>query len=226
MSFGKLYHYPRAPRATMALYIAEHNKLDVELIEAWPIKVDKSKGGVGEEYLSKFPTGKVPALERPDGYAVYECIAVSIYLAKQNPSTTLLGSTLEEECQIIQWSSFANSELLPAIMSWINPVIGKAATSPEILAEAEKASDRMTAVVETALQGGKKYVVGETLTMADLFVIAALARGYQFVFAKGWTEKHKALHEYYWSIRSDAIWTKIDGTAYVLDLVGGKPLEM
>ena len=79
MSFGKLYNYPKAPRSTMCLYIAEANKLDIEVVETWPIKVDSSKGGVGEEYLSKFPPGKVPALERPDGFTVFECIAVAWY---------------------------------------------------------------------------------------------------------------------------------------------------
>lgn len=63
----------------MCLYIIEANKLDVEFVEAWPIKVDSSKGGVGDEYLAKFPPGKVPALERPDGFTLFECIAVSWY---------------------------------------------------------------------------------------------------------------------------------------------------
>ncbi|KAG4432139.1 hypothetical protein IFR05_012376 [Cadophora sp. M221] len=180
MSFGKLYFYPKAPRATMCLYIAELNKLDIELVEAWPIKVNASKGGVGAPYLANFPPGKVPALERPDGFTVYECIAVSIYLAKQDPNTKLLGSSLEAEAKIIQWSSFANSELLPPIMAWINPVIGKSPTSPEILAAASKNSEAIVSVVESALAGDKKFLVGEEMTMADLFVIAALARGYQF----------------------------------------------
>lgn len=98
-------------------------RLDVELVEAWPIKVDKSKGGVGETYLTKFHPGKVPALERPDGYSVYECIAVSVYrkpllspclflslrtiltgpVAKQDPNTKLLGSSLEEEGTVLQY---------------------------------------------------------------------------------------------------------------------------
>lgn len=79
MSFGKLYNYPKAPRSTMCLYIAEANKLDIEVVETWPIKVDESKGGVGDEYLAKFPSGKVPALERPDEFVVFECIAVAWY---------------------------------------------------------------------------------------------------------------------------------------------------
>jgi glutathione S-transferase len=79
-----------------------------------------------------------------------------------------------------RWASFANSELLPPIMNWINPVIGKAPSSAEILAAAEKYSEGMVSVVEKALEG-KKFLVGDELTMADLFVVAAIARGYQFV---------------------------------------------
>lgn len=120
-------------------------------------------------------------------------------VAKQDPNTKLLGSSAEEEAKVLEygpsslmlslyntdqnrrWSSFANSELLPPIMAWINPVIGKAPSSPEILEAAAKHSEGMVSVVENALAGDKKYLVGEELTMADLFVIAALARGYQFV---------------------------------------------
>ncbi|KAF7545554.1 hypothetical protein G7Z17_g9079 [Cylindrodendrum hubeiense] len=216
MSFGKLYWYPKAPRATMCLFIAEYNKLDIEYVEAWPIKVDASKGGVGEDYLSKFPPGKVPALERPDGFNLYECIPVSIYLAKQDPNTKLLGSSLEEEATALKWSSFANSELLPPIMAWINPVIGKSPSTPEILATVEKNSEAMVSVVEKALTG-KKYLVGETLTLADLFVVAAISRGYQFVFTKKWAASHPAIHEWWLRLKSDPIWVKIDGEPVVLD---------
>ncbi|GKT82236.1 elongation factor 1-gamma [Colletotrichum tofieldiae] len=200
MSFGKLYYYPKAPRATQCLYIAEYNKLDVEFVEAWPIKVDASKGGVGADYLSKFPPGKVPALERPNGFTLYECIPVSVYL----------GIVRQQRASA-------------PIMAWINPVIGKGPSSPEILAAAEKSSEGMVSVVEKALTG-KKFLVGDELTIADLFVIAAIARGYQFVFAKEWTEKHTAIHDWYWRIKSDEIWKKIDGEPYVLDVVGGKPI--
>jgi elongation factor 1-gamma len=83
-----------------------------------------------------------------------------------------------------RWASFANSELLPPIMNWINPVIGKAPSSAEILANAEKYSEGMVSVVEKALEG-RKFLVGDELTMADLFVVAAIARGYQFVSLRG-----------------------------------------
>ncbi|KAL0253276.1 elongation factor EF-1 gamma subunit [Diplodia seriata] len=176
----------------MCLYVAALNNLDVTVAEAWPIKVDPSRGGVGTAYLSRFPTGKVPALERPDGFVVYECIAVTWYLAKQNPTTPLLGRSVEEEASVLRWASFANSELLPPIMGWINPVIGKAPSSPEVLAKAEEGCEAMLEVVARE------------------------------VFAKKWTEKHPEIHEYYWRIKSDPIYVKVDGEPYVLANVGDK----
>lgn len=63
----------------MVLYIAEYLKLDVEIATALPGKIYTDRGGVGEEYFSKFHTGKVPALETADGFCVYESIAVAWY---------------------------------------------------------------------------------------------------------------------------------------------------
>lgn len=89
MSFGKLYTYPKAPRSSMVLFVAAYNKLDVEIVNAFPIKVYTEKGGVGDEYLSKFHTGKVPALETADGFTVYESIAVAWFRKKHSPSPYL-----------------------------------------------------------------------------------------------------------------------------------------
>lgn len=126
-------------------------------------------------------------------------------------------------------------------MNWINPVIGKAPSSPEILAAVENYSEGMVHVVEEALEG-RSFLVGDQLTMADLFVVAAIARGYQFVsqsplsvtealvdtddlkvFTKKWAAAHPNIHEYYMRIKGNDIYRKIDGDPYVLDEVGGKP---
>lgn len=77
MSLGKLYSYPKAPRSTMVVFIVKYLKLDVEICNAFPIKVYPEKGGVGEEYFAKFHTGKVPAFETTGGFCVYESNAVA-----------------------------------------------------------------------------------------------------------------------------------------------------
>lgn len=83
MSFGTIYTYPKAPRSTMVLYIADYLKLDVNIALARPIKVYPEHGGVGDEYLSKFPVGKVPALETADGLCIYENIAIAWFCKYQ-----------------------------------------------------------------------------------------------------------------------------------------------
>ena len=151
-------------------------------------------------------------------------ICPHLIVAKQNPSTTFLGlsHTPEEDASILSWSSFANSELLPPIMAWINPVIGKAPLGPDTMKNAEKALEPMIKPITKALKGGKKFLVGDVLTLADLFVVAALARGYQFVLTKDWAAAHPVVHEYYLAIRSDPIYEEIDGKAVVLDEIAFK----
>lgn len=164
-----------------------------------------------------------------------------VLVAKQVPSSGLLGSGVIEETAVLQWSSFTDYELLPPIMAWIQPVIGRAASSPDILAKAEQNCEPTVRAIEKAIKG-KQYLVGDKLTIADLFVISGLARGYQYVreairslsngeqaftniyyqvFTKSWAEKHPIVHEYYMRFRSDPIFTKILGDNIVLDEAGG-----
>ncbi|KAF6832493.1 elongation factor 1-gamma [Colletotrichum plurivorum] len=250
MSFGKLYTYPKAPRSTMVLFVTKYNHLDVEICNAFPIKIYPEKGGVGDEYLSKFHTGKVPALETADGFTVYESNAIAWFLAKQDPNTKLCGSNLKEETTVLRWASFTNYELLPPIMAWIEPIIGRASSSPEILLRREEGCELTIRAIEKEIKG-KKYLVGDTLTLADLFVVSGLARGYQYVccvftisyrpafvpfiisaprltfpqvFTKDWASKHPILHEYYMDIRNDKdrIFESILGPNIIRDKPGGR----
>ncbi|KAK6203969.1 hypothetical protein LQW54_008542 [Pestalotiopsis sp. IQ-011] len=202
--------------------MAFHNKLDVEIVNAFPIKVYPEKGGVGDEYLAKFHTGKVPAFETSDGFCVYESHAVAWFLAKQDPNTTLCGANLGEETTVLRWASFTNYKLLPPIMAWIQPVIGKAPSSPEVLAKYEDGCELTVRAIEKEISG-RQYLVGDTLTLADLFVVSGLARGYQYVFTKSWAEKHPVVHEYFMRIRNDkhSIFDSILGKHVTREEAGG-----
>ncbi|KAK1484310.1 elongation factor 1-gamma [Colletotrichum cuscutae] len=206
MSFGKLYTYPKAPRSSMVLFVAKYNKLDVQICNAFPIKVNPEKGGVGEEYLSKFHTGNN---------------AVTWFLAKQDPNTKLCGSGLKEEITVLRWAPFTNYELLPSIMAWIGPIIGRTPRSPEILKSCEGCELTIRAIEKEIAE--KNFLVGDMLTLADLFVVSGLARGYQYVFTKSWAEKHPVVHEYYMRVRSDrgGIFDGILGYNIIRDEPGG-----
>lgn len=121
-------------------------------------------------------------------------------------------------------------------MAWINPVIGRSSATPEQILKLEEGCELTVRAVENEIKG-KKFLVGDTLTIADLFVISGLARGYQYVsppdhdakastnlmqvFTKAWAAKHPIVHEYYMSFRSDPIFTKILGENVIRDVAGG-----
>lgn len=129
------------------------------------------------EFLSKFPMGKVPALECADGFCVAEGPAICQYLAAAGPkSAQLLGSDPKTQARIAEWVFLAETELvanfLPlALMSVLKMVPYDEARYGFHLACVERACGR----VEVALAGGeKKYLVGEAITLADAMVAGVL----------------------------------------------------
>lgn len=130
------------------------------------MKATQLHGSVSAKFIGSYELGET------DGIPV----------AKQDPNTKLCGSGLKEETTVLRWASFTNYELLPPIMAWIGPIIGRAPNSPDILKNCEEGCELTIRAIEKEITG-KNYLVGDTLTLADLFVISGLARGYQYVRA-------------------------------------------
>lgn len=101
-------------------------------------------------------------------------------VAAQNEKTTLLGKTKQDYAQILRWMSFANSEVLPILASWFFPLIGRVAYNKKNVDTAQASCLKAVDVLEKHLLN-QTFLVGERLTLADLFVTSILARGFQFV---------------------------------------------
>ena len=79
------------------------------------------KTNASEEFLSKFPTGKVPAFETADGsQRLFESNAIAMFLA----NTQLKGISKEHQAEVQQWIGFAENEILPPACSWVFPILG------------------------------------------------------------------------------------------------------
>ena len=79
--------------------------------------------------------------------------------------------------------SFANSEILPAIGSYFTPLRGLEPYNKKNVDDAyAKAVKRMDVLEHHLLIN--TYLVGERLTLADLFAAGIVSRAYQFVFGK------------------------------------------
>ncbi|KZF22656.1 eEF1-gamma domain-containing protein [Xylona heveae TC161] len=204
MSFGKLYTFDGNARSTVLRAVAKANNLDIEVVTTKPA------GGVSAEYLKLNPLGKIPTFQGADGFVLTEVLAIAIYLASQNEKTTLLGKTKQDYATILRWASFANSEILPPLGSWFSPLLGKEAYNKKSVEDAEKKVLKAVSVLEKHLQLNT-YLVGERLTLADLFATSVLARGFQYVFGKAWRAEYPNVTRWFETIFNQEIYSAVAG---------------
>lgn len=153
-----------------AQVIAALNGLEIELPEFEMAKTNRTP-----EFLAKFPLGKVPAFEGADGFTLTEGAAIATYLAGSGPKAEqLLGSDLKTKAKIAEWTLYTDTELVshatPALLMMLKYVPHDEARYSFSASAFERALQK----VEAEVKGGKKYLVGEQLTLADLMVSAAL----------------------------------------------------
>ncbi|KAJ5358402.1 Elongation factor 1-gamma 2 [Penicillium cataractarum] len=199
MSFGKLYGLAENGRTIAVLVAAKHNDLDIELVETKP----NSAANNSAEYLKVQPLGKIPAFEGSNGFTLSEVIAIAIYVTSQNEKTTLLGKTKQDYASIVRWMSFANGELLPKVGSWYRPLLGLDPYNKKTVDEISKAALKTIAVLEQHLTANT-YLVGERITLADLFTASLLTRAFATVLDKQFRSENPAVTRWYNTIIAQA----------------------
>uniref|UniRef100_A0A5F9DBU9 Elongation factor 1-gamma n=1 Tax=Oryctolagus cuniculus TaxID=9986 RepID=A0A5F9DBU9_RABIT len=119
MAAGTLYTYPENWRAFKALIAAQYSGAQVRVLSA-PPHFHFGQTNRTPEFLRKFPAGKVPAFEGDDGFCVFESNAIAYYVSNEE----LRGSTPESAAQVVQWVSFADSDIVPPASTWVFPTLG------------------------------------------------------------------------------------------------------
>ncbi|KIV99725.1 uncharacterized protein PV09_08655 [Verruconis gallopava] len=199
-AFGKLYTRKGNARSTAILAVAKANNLDLEIVEvAQPPSADY-------RLLNKL--GKIPTFQGSDGYVLTECTAIAIYLASQNEKTTLLGKTKQDYASILKWLSYANTEILPKLAGWYRPIKGLDPYNKKNVEESQAAALAAVHVVEEHLLVNT-YLVGERLTLADIFVASMLVRGFEAFFDKAWRENNPNTTRWYETVTAQPIYTAV-----------------
>lgn len=159
--------------------MAAFNGLEVPLEDGFQMMVTNKT----PEFLAKFPMGKVPAFEGADGFCVTEGAAICTYIARSGPKAQqLIGSDAKTEALISQWSYFSEFELSsnllpPAVMVYLKMI----PYDEKLYNKHVDATVRALKRVEVALEGGKKYLVGDQITLADIMVAGPLYFGTEFL---------------------------------------------
>lgn len=114
-----------------------------------------------------------------------------LIVTSQNEKTTLLGKTKQDYASIVSWLSFTNQEVLPKLGAWYRPLLGFGAYNKKTVDETAQGALKTLSAFETHLTANT-YLVGERITLADVFSAALISRAFGTVLDKKWRSENPA----------------------------------
>jgi len=132
------------------------------------------------------PSGKAPLLVLPNGQALFSSHAMARYVAGIRRDTGLVGDGSLAEAAIIDgWMDFAAQELeLPSCV-WFYPVAGYMPFNKEAYTKAKDDLAKGLAKLNDYLLT-KTFLVGHTITLADIAVVSTLLYPFKLVADKNY----------------------------------------
>jgi len=129
------------------------------------------------EYLALNPNGQVPTLVDGD-FVLTESRAIMQYLASKKPESTLVPSDGQGRADVIRWQFWDSSHFSPQVgtvvfQKVLKKMFGMGEPDAAKVDEALANFHRFAAVLDKRLDG-KKYIVGDSLTIADLTLASSL----------------------------------------------------
>ncbi|GAA6063164.1 hypothetical protein JCM10212_005009 [Sporobolomyces blumeae] len=182
MAFGKIYGLAANPRTQFVQVAAKYEGLELELVETNPFQ------GVSAEFKEKFPLGLIPALEVGD-FKLTECIAIANYIAAQSNKAGLLGANAEDAALVQQWTSWCNGHIVGNVGPWISTLVGLRPYNKANVESFKERSLQHLAYLEKTL-ASRTFLVGERITLADIFVAITLSFGFAKVLDAEFRQAH------------------------------------
>jgi len=112
--------------------------------------------------------------------------------------------------------SFFNSEVLRNLSAWYRPLLGRDPYNKKNVEEASKAAQKVVSVVEEHLLHNT-YLVGERITLADLFCVGIIARGFEYFFDKKWRQENPNVSRWYETVYNQPIYSAVAEKFALLD---------
>jgi glutathione S-transferase len=170
----ELYVFPPSPRAFKVMAVANHLGLD------WTLRmVDFSKGDhLTPEYAALNPNMRMPTLREGD-YVLWESNAIEQYLAAKKPESALFPQDEQKRLDITRWQFWDLAHWDPACAVFAYEYVVKprllGINEPD-LAEVAKGTEKFhrAAKVLDGQLAGKKFITGDTLTLADFSIGSAM----------------------------------------------------
>ena len=162
----KLYEFPPT-RSIRARWMLQELGIPFEAITV-SLKDGEHQG---PEYKKINPVGKLPALVDGD-FVLTESVAIALYLAEKAQGQAFIPKDLRQRAEMYRWLLFTVTELEQPLwrIARNTSIYSEADRSPSDVPVASREFKEMAAVLEAHMRG-RKYVVGDHVTLCD-FVLA------------------------------------------------------
>lgn len=108
----------------------------------------------------------------------------------------LLGKNAAAYAQVLRWLSFANSELLPKEASAFRPLTGADPYNRKQVEESLAYLKKVNGVFEERLSNFT-YLVGERITLADIFAATVYVRGFEYLYGEQWRKEYPSITRWF-----------------------------
>lgn len=145
-----------------------------------PVTVDLIAGEHRSlEFLRINPAGRIPVLVDGDR-VLTESVAIVLYLAEKHPTRGLIPSELEQRAELYRWLFFTVTELEQPLwrISRHTALYPEERRLPGDVALAREEFREMATVLADHLHG-RRFVVGERVSVADFVVAYTLDWGHE-----------------------------------------------
>jgi glutathione S-transferase len=195
----KLYGFAPSPNTWQVRALAAHIGVPLDFVP-----LDFTKGDTKTPaFLAINPTGRTPALVDGD-FKLWETLAIMQYVAGKK-TNSLWPDDARARADITRWQSWNlahwNRDAWAPVLSerLVKKILNLGPPDEAVIAKAVEAFNKEAAMLDTHL-GKQKYLVGDTLTIADFAVAATLfyAKEAELPLApyphlRGWSERVMAL---------------------------------
>jgi glutathione S-transferase len=146
------------------------------------VPVGGSFGGLDtREFLAKNPHGRIPVIEDDDGTVVWESHAILRYLAARHPARGFWSDDPGARSRFDRWMDWSQTSLQP---DFLGGVFWGCYRTPEpqrdwpaIRSAVERCAKHFRLL--DAVLGGQRFLLGETLSLADITIGTALYRYFE-----------------------------------------------
>jgi len=197
-------------RNTKILIAAEYAGVQITPIDYNPYTATPE---AKESYLKLNPNGKIPVFETPEG-PLFESNAILRYVARINDDSKLYGKDDFERALVDQYLDWISLTLEPAAFPVLTPIVGFTPYNKETFEQSLDALKKALRILDDRLKQSK-YLVGDSITIADIQVVADLHLFFRFIFDEKFRKPFHNLTKYFESVANEPNFVKVVGKPVV-----------